>query len=90
MSCCCGKNLPLLFPCSGAADVGELTDRSARAAMLEGLGRMFCLAGVAAGFPEFVSSARGAPMVVAIDGCSKGCATACLKNAGIEEIKTVG
>lgn len=80
---CCGKAPTLLFPCSGAADVGELADRSARAATLEGIGRMYCLAAMGARLPAFIEQAREADAIVAIDGCPEQCASRCLEGAGV-------
>lgn len=83
MICSCVSNPTLLFPCSGAADVGELADRAARVCASEELGRMFCLAGIGAGLAPFISGAKNARHVVAIDGCREACASRCLKNAGV-------
>jgi uncharacterized metal-binding protein len=38
----------LVFACSGAADVGELTDRAVRQLHREGVAAMSCLASIAA------------------------------------------
>ena len=43
---CCAAAPKLIFSCSGAADVGEISDRAARKLSAEGAGKMFCLAGV--------------------------------------------
>ncbi len=45
-ACGCTAAPTLVFACSGAADVGEIADRAARALAREGAGKMFCLAGV--------------------------------------------
>ena len=42
------KNINLVFVCSGAADVGEITDRAARQLRDKGLGAMSCLASIGA------------------------------------------
>ena len=34
------------FPCSGASDVGGLSDQAARQMALDGTGKMYCLAGI--------------------------------------------
>lgn len=44
---------------------------------------MFCLAGVGGQLSGFVQSARDIPRMVAIDGCSIGCAKACLENSNV-------
>jgi uncharacterized metal-binding protein len=79
----------LLFPCSGAADVGEVADQAARAFTKQGLGRMSCLAGVGAGIPSFVEGAANAAHVVAIDGCPQSCASKSLTKAGVAPSVTV-
>jgi uncharacterized metal-binding protein len=44
---CCGPQTNvLLYACSGGANVAEVADRAARQLMSEGLGTMFCLAGL--------------------------------------------
>lgn len=83
MNSTAGTKPTLLFACSGAADVGELADRAARTCAREGMGRMFCLAGVGAGLESFVAGARNARHVVAIDGCRESCASRCLEKAGV-------
>lgn len=84
MSCSCGGRPTLLFPCSGAADVGELADQSARAAARRGHGRMSCLAGVGARVGTIMDGARAAGRIIAIDGCPECCASGCIEAAGIK------
>ena len=43
---CCTPASKLIFACSGAADVGKIADLSARKLTEDGVGKMFCLAGV--------------------------------------------
>ena len=45
-TCACGGNPALIYTCSGAADVGELADRSARQLSKDKKGAMSCLAGI--------------------------------------------
>jgi len=42
----CDGGIKLIFPCSGAADVGEISDKAARGLTAQGHGKMFCLAGI--------------------------------------------
>ena len=42
----CDGGETLVFACSGAEDGGEISDRGARKLSKQGLGAMFCLAGV--------------------------------------------
>jgi len=77
----------LIFACSGAADVGEIADRTARALHREGRGKMFCLAGVGGRIPNMVKTTEQADAVLAIDGCTQNCASQCLQSVGIAEFR---
>ncbi len=43
---CCSSATKLIFACSGAADVGAIADQAARKLTRDGVGKMFCLAGI--------------------------------------------
>ena len=58
-SCGCGIAPKLVYSCSGAADVGEMCDKAARTLAREGVGKMYCLAGVGGGVDVMVANARG-------------------------------
>ena len=79
----CSAAPTLLFPCSGAADVGEISDRAARAMSKAGAGKMFCLAGLGGLVPGIVRTAKDAAHILAIDGCPLDCARLILEKAGI-------
>jgi uncharacterized metal-binding protein len=64
--------------------VGQLSTRAAVELTQEGLGKMYCLAGIGGQLKGFVQSAKDVPVIAAIDGCAVGCARAILKNAGIQ------
>ncbi|PZM79002.1 MAG: hypothetical protein DKM50_09490 [Candidatus Margulisiibacteriota bacterium] len=83
MGKCCGREVKLLYACSGAADVGEISDRVVRKLRTQGFGAMTCLAAVGAGFSGFVASAKGADKNITIDGCSVACAKKTLENLGV-------
>ena len=84
-SCQCGSAPKLIFACSGAADVGKLADLAARELTAEGVGRMFCLAGIGGRVSGIVETTRSAQAVLAIDGCPLDCAKKTLENAGFQE-----
>ncbi|MFC1717707.1 putative zinc-binding protein [Candidatus Poribacteria bacterium] len=86
---CCEGDERLVFPCSGASDVGGLSDEVSRKMSKEEVGRMYCLAAIGAGVESFVETTKAATQVMAIDGCPVGCATKCLEKAGIKPI-TIG
>jgi uncharacterized metal-binding protein len=64
----------LLYACSGGANVAEASDKACRELMSEGLGSMFCLAGLGAGIEGMIQQARDADMNIVIDGCPMDCA----------------
>ena len=82
--CKCSTAPTLIFPCSGAADVGEISDRIARRLSCEGIGKMNCLAGVGAQLTGFVESAKTARVNITIDGCPTACSRKMFENLGLE------
>lgn len=85
-SCSTSKGPRLIFSCSGAADVGELADRSGRALNRRGLGKMFCLAGIGGRVPSILKTTESALSVLAIDGCPLDCAKKSLEEAGFKKV----
>jgi uncharacterized metal-binding protein len=82
----CGVTTPkLIFPCSGASDVGEITDRAARKLTQEGSGKMYCLAGIGGRIENIMESTKAASKILAIDGCQSDCACNTLLRAGFKE-----
>ena len=71
--CSCSHPTPLVYACSGAADVGAIADQAARRLDREGFGNMSCLAGIGGRVPALMKSARNAPLIFAIDGCPQAC-----------------
>lgn len=84
-SCQCSAAPTLIFSCSGAADVGELSDRAARKMSRDGTGRMFCLTGIGGRVNSIMKSTEAAQAILAIDGCPSNCASQCLKEAGFTD-----
>ena len=85
----CDPVSKLIFSCSGAADVGEISDRTARKLTKEGAGKMFCLAGVAGKVGALVEATKSASQILAVDGCGVDCAKKCLENAGFENFQHI-
>ncbi|MGB9587093.1 MAG: putative zinc-binding protein [Armatimonadota bacterium] len=82
--CSCGDSLKLIFPCSGASDVGELSDRAARKLTADGVGKMYCLAGIGGRLDVILENTKAAHKILAIDGCKLDCARRTLRQAGFE------
>jgi uncharacterized metal-binding protein len=87
MSCssCSSTPVTMIYSCSGAADVGEIADRTARTLSLEGVGRMSCALGVGAGVQSLRNGALSAGKVLAIDGCATGCVAKAMELSGVTE-----
>ena len=84
-SACCGPGPRLIFACSGAADVGQIADQTARRLAAEGAGKMFCLAGIGGRVSGIVATTQAAAAILAIDGCPLDCARKTLEAAGFTQ-----
>lgn len=87
-SCSCGRATGprLIFSCSGAADVGELADRTARRLTSNGLGKMSCLAGIGGRVSNIMKTTETAVSILAIDGCALDCTKKSLEEAGFKRV----
>lgn len=81
---CSGGTVKLVFPCSGAADVGSIADQVGRKITMEGLGKMYCLAGIGGHVEGILENTKQAEEVFTIDGCPVACATKALEHAGFK------
>ena len=79
---CCSAGPTLIFACSGAADVGEIADQAARKLTKDGLGKIFCLAGIGGRINPIMEKTRSASKILAIDGCNLDCVKNCLEQTG--------
>jgi uncharacterized metal-binding protein len=77
------KVTALVFACSGAADVGELTDLAARQLSREGVAAMSCLASIGARDEDITFNAMLADRILLLDGCPKACARRAFEAAGV-------
>ena len=83
--CKCASAPTLIFPCSGAADVGEISDRAARKLTRDGVGKMFCLAGLGGHVESFTTNTHAAGKILVIDGCPVDCAKKTLEHANFND-----
>jgi uncharacterized metal-binding protein len=83
--CCAAPTL--IFVCSGAADVGAISDRTARKLTVDGAGKMYCLAGIGGRVPGIIKTTQEAEKILAIDGCPLDCTKLSLEEAGITEFE---
>ncbi|MHC4657976.1 MAG: putative zinc-binding protein [Planctomycetota bacterium] len=83
----CSPVSKLIFSCSGAADVGEISDRAARKLAKDGIGKMFCLAGIGGKVEPIMSATKSASQILAMDGCGVDCVKNCLQQAGFNDFQ---
>ena len=84
-SCSCKDNAAkTVFACSGAADLGEVTDLVARKLHREGVRQMKCLAFIGGGIQDMIDSVKDTNMLV-IDGCNLDCGKLTMEKNGISD-----
>ncbi|QJB56837.1 putative zinc-binding protein [Pseudodesulfovibrio sp. zrk46] len=86
-TCDSSQTSTLVFSCSGAADVGEVTDQAARELARTGTAKMFCLAGVGGKVSNIMNTIKAADKLIVIDGCPLNCAKKTLQDAGFTEFE---
>ena len=83
-TCECSAEEITFLPCSGGSNCGQITNQVAITLDEEGVGHIYCLAGVAAHIDGMVESARGAKRIVALDCCQVACARKAIEHAGLK------
>ena len=83
----CGAAPTLIFACSGAADVGAISDRAARKLTADGAGKMYCLSGIGGRVAGILRTTEEAEKILAIDGCPLDCTKLSLEEAGFTEFE---
>ena len=73
----------IFLSCSGASNCGQIANQVAVKLTEEGVGKMFCIAGLGAHNEGMVQSAKLADRIVAIDGCSTACSRKVLDHIGL-------
>jgi len=86
-SCSCSGGPRLIFACSGAADVGAIADQAARRLSKEGIGKMFCMAGIGGRVSGIMKTTESAERILAIDGCPLNCVKNGLEQAGFNKFE---
>ena len=84
-ACTCGSNEKnrLIFPCSGQANTGQISNQAAIQLSDEGYGSFVCTALLASGSESLAERGREVHEVVAIDGYGMDCARKILEQAGV-------
>ena len=79
---CCVPVDILIFPCSGASNLGQVAHQAAVDLQLEGVGRMLCLAGIGGHVSGMIASAKAGKRLVGIDGFLVACTKKTMEHAG--------
>lgn len=79
------EKLDIIFPCDGAASVGQVGNRVAiDLTNAGGSVRMCCTTAVGAGSEQHVGIGKRARRVIVINGCANRCASKIMEQRGIE------
>jgi uncharacterized metal-binding protein len=81
--CLCKAEEIILLPCSGGSNCGQIANQVAVKLDEEGVGKIYCLAGIGAHIKGMVESAKSAKRIVALDGCEIACSKKAVEHAGL-------
>jgi len=85
-SCLCGVSEYMVLACSGACDLGQITDIVARKLRDNGVRKMNCLAVVGAGIEKSIEDFKKKNILM-LDGCPIDCGKQILDKAGFKDYK---
>lgn len=88
-NCTCGSDDAIVLACSGASDVGHISDLTARKLRDNGIFKMSCLALIGAGIENSIEDFKTKKIVV-IDGCPLACGKKIMKKNGIDHYQYLG
>jgi uncharacterized metal-binding protein len=81
--CFCEAAEVLIIPCGGGSNCGQSASAAAVQLTREGIGEIYCLAGLAAHLPEMIEVARAAKRICVVDGCALQCARKTVEHVGL-------
>ena len=84
--CTCTSTGKLVLACSGAADLGYISDQVARMLSRHNIRKMNCLAVAASGTKEQIDLFRNSDLLV-IDGCNEDCGRKIMEEKMITQYK---
>ncbi len=82
--CLCEPAEVLIIPCGGGSNCGQNASEAAVQLTREGLGEIYCLAGLAAHIPEMIEVAHSAKRICVVDGCALQCARKTVEHVGLK------
>ncbi len=77
------KSFPLVYSCSGCADVAQVANQVALRLDRDGMAEMSCIAGIGGDVPGIVQLARSGRPIIGLDGCPLACVKSCLTERGL-------
>lgn len=83
VTCECQAEQVTLLPCAGGSNCGQIANDVAVRLTREGVGQIYCLAGIGAHIEGMVESVRRSERIVAVDGCEVACARKTIEHAGL-------
>lgn len=82
VKCLCQPTEILIFSCSGGSNVGQIANNVGVKLTENGVGKIFCLAGIGGHVSGIIESTKAGKVLIAIDGCSVACAKKTLEHGG--------
>jgi uncharacterized metal-binding protein len=86
--CLCGSGEKIVIACSGACDLGQVTDIVARKLRDNRVFKMNCLAAVGAEVRPTIETFKAANLLM-LDGCAVDCGKKILDKAGITDYQYI-
>jgi uncharacterized metal-binding protein len=77
------QSIVVLLTCSGSANCGQIANQATVQLNREGVGRMYCLAGIGAHNQGMIESAKSADRILVLDGCPTACGQKTAQHAGL-------
>lgn len=85
--CSSGEKKRVVLACSGASNLGQVSNGLATRLQVTGKATMSCLTGVAADLPNYIKEARQSDELIVLDGCSVACARKVIEAKGINDYR---
>ena len=84
-SCSCKGSSTMVLACSGASNVGQLTNEVAKRLDVEKSAKFYCLAGPGGDIQPMVKAVKEADQLLVLDGCPVACAKVITDRAGVAD-----
>jgi len=88
-SCSCKGSSTMVLACSGASNVGQLTNEVAMRLDMEKAAKFYCLAGPGGDIEPMVKAVKDADQLLVLDGCPVACAKLIMERAGVADYEYV-